>query len=128
MELMAGDDATWRLLEDFAHAFNRHDLAGVMRHMTEDCIFLSAAGPEPEGIRVEGHAAVRAAFAQVISDRPDVQWNEPVHIIDGNRAVTEWRFTCTLPDGTKTDVDGLDVFHLRDGKIHIKSTFRKAPG
>jgi ketosteroid isomerase-like protein len=43
----------------------------------------------------------------------------------GDRAVTEWRFTCTMPDGTKKDVDGCDIFHLRDGKIAVKSTYRK---
>lgn len=125
---MPDNRATWQLLEDFAQCFNRHDLDGVMARMTEDCIFLSAAGPEPEGIRFEGQDAVRAAFAKVIADMPDVQWNDPVHIIDGDRAVSAWRFTCTMPDGTKKDVDGLDVFRLRDGKIWVKSTFRKAPG
>jgi uncharacterized protein (TIGR02246 family) len=125
---MSDDHATWQLLEDFAQAFNRHDLDGVMSRMTDDCVFLTAAGPEPAGVRFEGQAAVRAAFAKVIADMPDVQWNDPVHIINGDRAVTEWRFTCTMPDGAKKDVDGLDVFHLRGGKIWIKSTFRKAPG
>lgn len=125
---MSDDQVTWQLLETFAQAFNKHDLDGVMSHMTRDCVFLSAAGPEPEGVRFEGQEAVRAAFAKVIAEMPDVQWNDPVHIISGDRAVTEWRFTCTMPDGTKKDVDGLDVFHLCDGKIWVKSTFRKAPG
>ena len=118
-------DPTWRLLEDFAQAFNRHDLDGVMSRMTEDCVFLGAAGPGREGQRFEGQAAVRKAFADFIAERPDVQWNDPVHSIAGDRAITEWRFTCTGPDGAKQDVSGLDVFHLRDGKIWIKSTFRK---
>ena len=100
---MSDDQATWQLLEDFAQAFNKHDLDGVMSRMTDDCVFLTAAGPEPEGVRSEGQEAVRAAFAKAIADMPDVQWNDPVHIISGDRAVTEWRFTCTMPDGTKTD-------------------------
>ena len=115
-------------LREYGEAWNAHDIDRGMGFMTEDCVFLTAAGPEPEGVRIEGQAAVRAAFAKAIADMPDVQWNDPVHIINGDRAVTEWRFTCTMPDGTKKDVDGLDVFHLRDGKIWIKSTFRKAPG
>lgn len=125
---MSDDRVTWQLLESFAQAFNKHDLDGVMSRMTPDCVFLSAAGPEPRGVRFEGQQAVRAAFAKVFAEMPDVQWNSPVHIISGDRAVTEWRFTCTMPDGTKKNVDGLDVFHLRDGRIWVKSTFRKAPG
>ncbi len=124
---MSDPSTTWALLEDFAQAFNRHDLDGVMSRMSPDCVFLTAVGPEPEGLRFEGQAAARAAFEKVIADMPDVQWNDPVHIISGERAVTEWRFTCTTPDGSRKDVEGLDVFHLRDGKISVKSTFRKAP-
>lgn len=125
---MSNDKVTWQLLEDFAQAFNRHDLDGVMSRMTDDCVFLTAAGPEPEGHRFEGQAAVRKSFEDAIAAMPDVQWNAPVHIIQGDRAMTEWRFTCTMGDGSKKDVDGLDVFTLRDGKIWIKSTFRKAAG
>jgi ketosteroid isomerase-like protein len=122
---MSDHKAKWDLLEGFAQAFNRHDLDGVMSRMTDDCVFLTAAGPEPEGHRIEGQAAVRASFAKAIADMPDVQWNNPVHTIDGDQAMTEWRFTCTNPDGSKKDVEGLDVFRLKDGKIWTKSTFRK---
>jgi ketosteroid isomerase-like protein len=122
---MSDHKTKWDLLEGFAQAFNRHDLDGVMSRMTDDCVFLTAAGPEPEGHRIAGQAAVRAAFAKAIADMPDVQWNNPVHTIDGDQAMTEWRFTCTNPDGSKKDVEGLDVFRLKDGKIWTKSTFRK---
>ncbi|MGY9056978.1 MAG: nuclear transport factor 2 family protein [Alphaproteobacteria bacterium] len=121
----ASHDTIWQMLEDFAQAFNRHDLDGVMSHMADDCVFLTAAEPEPEGHRIQGQAAVRQSFADAIAQMPDVQWNAPVHSIMGDRAVTEWRFTCTMPDGTKKDVDGCDIFHLRDGKIAVKSTYRK---
>ncbi|UCE31936.1 MAG: nuclear transport factor 2 family protein [Burkholderiales bacterium] len=122
---MNDSQATWQLLEDFAQAFNRHDLDAVMSRMTDACVFLAAAGPNPDGQRFEGQAAVRKAFADFIAARPDVQWNAPKHSIAGDRAITEWRFTCTMPDGSQVDTEGLDVFHLKDGKIWIKSTFRK---
>ena len=44
---MSDNQVKWQLLEDFAQAFNRHDLDGVMSRMTDDCVFLTAAGPEP---------------------------------------------------------------------------------
>lgn len=122
---MGDDQTTWRLLEDFAQAFNRHDLDGVVERMTEDCVFLASAGSDVCGERFAGQTAVRAAFADVIVRLPDVQWNDPVHSIMGDRAIAEWRFTCTQPDARKQNVAGLDVFRLRDGKIAVKSAFRK---
>ena len=35
------------LLESFMNAFNAHDAEALMRCMTEDCLFHTAAGPEP---------------------------------------------------------------------------------
>ena len=56
---------------------------------------------------------------------PDAQWNDARHFASGDRACSEWRFTCTLPNGTKVEKFGCDLFHIRDGKIHIKHTLRK---
>ena len=119
---------TIKLLDAFGGAFNRHDLDALMALMTEDCVFLSSAGAGFEGTRFEGQAAVRAAFAEVFKAMPDAQWNDPRHFIDGDRACSEWRLTATLPDGSKFDRFGCDLFHLRDGKIHVKNSLRKQPG
>ena len=45
---------TRELLDAFGDAFNRHDLDAIMSMMTEDCIFLTAAGDDPEGKRIVG--------------------------------------------------------------------------
>lgn len=114
-----------QLLDAFGAAFNRHDLDAIMAMMTEDCIFLATAGEGVEGTRFEGQEAVRAAFAQVFATMPDAQWNDARHFAAGDRACTEWRFTCTLADGRRVEKFGCDLFHLRDGRIHIKNTLRK---
>jgi ketosteroid isomerase-like protein len=56
---------------------------------------------------------------------PDAQWNDPRHFVAGDRGVSEWRFTGTRSDGTRVEVNGCDVFTFRDGKIHVKDSFRK---
>jgi steroid delta-isomerase-like uncharacterized protein len=113
------------LLERFADAWNRHDLDALMSMMTDDCVFEASAGPEVNGQRSEGSAAVRAAFAAVFEAFPDARWANPRHFISGNRAVSEWTFTGTQKDGTCVDVNGCDLFTLRDGKIAIKNSYRK---
>lgn len=119
------DNHTFDLLEGFAQAFNRHELGALMRLMTEDCVFEASAGPDVEGQRHTGRAAVAAAFAEVFATYPDARWNDPRHFWAGDRAVTEWTFTGTRADGTRVEVKGCDLFTLRDGRIAVKNSFRK---
>ena len=113
------------LLECFADAWNRHDLDALMSMMTEDCVFEASAGPEVAGERSEGQPAVRIAYAAVFDAFPDARWTNPRHFIAGNRGVSEWTFTGTRRDGTRVEVNGCDLFTLRDGKIAVKNSYRK---
>ena len=51
--------------------------------MTDDCVFLASGGGEVEGTRVEGQAAVRQAFFDVLRDFPDARWNDAEHFVAG---------------------------------------------
>ena len=113
------------LLDRFADAWNRHDLDALMTMMTDDCVFESSAGPAVNGQRSEGRDAVRTAFASVFAAFPDAQWRNPRHFIADNRAVSEWTFTGTQRDGTRVEVNGCDLFTLRNGRIVVKNSFRK---
>jgi ketosteroid isomerase-like protein len=113
------------VLSSMFQAFNRHDAKAVLDLMTEDCVFDAAAGPDVLGARHEGPAAVRAAFEQVWATFPDVHWDDVKHFSCGDRAVSEWVFRATCKDGSRIEVQGCDLFTLRDGKIAVKSAFRK---
>ena len=43
----------------------------------------------------------------------------------GDLGVSEWRFTGTRADGTRIEVDGVDIFTFRDGRIPVKNAYRK---
>ena len=113
------------LLDRFADAWNRHDLQALMSMMTDDCVFEASAGPQVEGQRSEGKQAVRAAYAAVFETFHDAHWASPRHFIAGNRGVSEWTFTGAHKDGTRVEVNGCDLFTLRDGKIAMKISYRK---
>lgn len=121
----SADTATLRMLDAFAAAWNRHDVDALMACMTPDGVFESAAGPEAAGARHVGEAAVRKAYAAIFATYPDARWNQPRHFVAGDRAVTEWTFTGTTKDGVRVEVNGCDVFTLRDGKIALKNSYRK---
>ena len=113
------------MLEDFADAWNRHDLDALMSMMTDDCVFEASGGAYVNGEKSEGHEAVREAFAGVFERFPDAHWGDAHHFVTGNRGVSQWRFTGTLKDGRRVEVNGCDLFLFRDGKIAIKNSFRK---
>lgn len=112
-------------LQSFADAFNAHDLDAIMLHMTDDCIFEASAGPDFNGEKFSGQQQVKKAFEDVFATFPDAKWNNPKHVISGDRGFTEWVFTGTKTDGTKVEVSGCDIFTFKDGKIAIKNSFRK---
>ena len=112
-------------LQAFAEAWNRHDADALMTFMTDDCVFEASAGPQVDGQRSEGTAAVRAAYAAVFDAFPDAHWGNPRHFIAGHRGVSEWTFTGTRTDGMRVEVNGCDLFTFRDGKIAVKSSYRK---
>lgn len=117
---------TTDMLAAFSDAWNRHDLPALMSFMHADCVFDTAAGPEAFGTRHTGHEAVAAAFASAWKNFPDAQWRNGKHLVMGDRGMSEWTFTGTALDGTRSESDGVDLFTFKDGKILVKNVFRKA--
>ena len=73
------------MLRAIAHAFDTHDLDGIMRHFADDAVFESPRGSEAFGTRVIGAAAVREAFAARFAGIPDVRYQQDEHFVDGDR-------------------------------------------
>lgn len=117
---------TTTTLAEFSAAWNRHDLPALMSFMHADCIFETAGGPDAWGTRYEGHTAVAGAFASAWKAFPDAQWRDGQHTVMGDRGMSEWTFTGTAADGTRSESNGVDVFTFKDGKILVKNVFRKA--
>ena len=110
----------------FDKGWNGHDVDFLMTFMTDDCVFETASGPQPCGTRHTGRERVREAFARVFTTFPDVRFADARHVVAGDRGLSEWRFTGTTTDGRRMDVDGVDVFTFRGGKIAIKSSYLKS--
>ena len=118
-------EITTDVLHAFAEAWNRHDVDVLMSFMTEDCVFEASAGPDVCGTRYVGSESVRTAFAEVWATFPDARWADARHLVHGERGVSEWTFTGTRADGARVEVEGCDLFTFRDGRIHVKNSYRK---
>lgn len=118
-------DAALAMLREIAHAFDRHDLDGIMRQFAEDAVFDSPRGPERHGTRYVGVAAIRDAFAARFAGIPDVRYQDDAHFVDGDRGASEWTLSGTTTEGQRIEVRGCDLWVIRDGKIVRKDSFWK---
>ena len=116
---------TAKFLDAFASAWNRHDVDGLMKFMTDDCVFEASAGSDVCGTRFEGREHVRKGYAEVFATFPDAHWGGARHFISGNHGVSEWTFTGTRAGGVRVEVTGCDLFTFKNGKIAIKNSYRK---
>ena len=109
----------------FRDGWNGHDVDVLMRFMTDDCVFESAAGPDPCGERHLGRAQVRKAFARIFATYPDATFRDVRHLVAGDRGVSEWVFTGAGVHGRTIAVNGCDLFTFENAKIAVKSSFFK---
>jgi ketosteroid isomerase-like protein len=122
---MSDHDVTHELLDEIVAAFNARDVETIVGFFAEDGEMLLAAGPDNFGMRLKGKDELRDGLSQRFAAVPDIQWGEGSSWISGNRAVSEWRVTGTLPDGKKLDCLGCDLWLFRAGKIVKKDTYYK---
>ena len=105
-----GTEKVLEILEQFAQAWNRHDLEALMSFMAKDCQYKASAGPENCGRLYRGHDAVQAGYEKIFATYKDAHWAAAKHFVSGDRAVSEWIFTGTRSDGVKIESIGCDLF------------------
>ena len=121
---------TIALLDEIQDGFNRHDVAGILSHFAEDCVWLMARGPSaPEGRRCVGKDEIaevlRGRYAQI----PDMRWEEMRHwICDDTKALSEWVVRGTPIGAEPFEYLGCDLWEFRDGMVIKKDTYWKFIG
>ena len=118
------DDAAGTLKE-FLAAFNRHDVDAVMAFFTEDCVFETPRGPDPYGRRLVGKDQVREGIEARFAGIPDIHYGNDEHWVAGEHGFSRWTITGTDTSGAEVEVQGCDLFELREGKIARKDSYWK---
>ncbi len=113
-----------RVVLAFNEALNRHDVAGMMALMSEDCIFENTA-PAPDGESFTGKAAVTAFWQEFFRQSPQAQIDAEEIIGLGERCVVRWRYTWVDAEGETGHVRGVDLFRVRNGVIREKLSYVK---
>lgn len=128
MAIEQRDQVDLAFLQSFLEAFNRHDLDGIMAHMTEDCVFYRSSGSTAQGTRYDGQAAVREAFADVFRLIQGAHFAPLRDLVMGDRGLSQWVLSGTLPDGNRFEAAGVDLFEFRNSKIAVKDSYTKRRG
>lgn len=117
-------EAGVRLVLEFHQAFNRHDVAGMMQLMSEDCIFENTH-PAPDGTVYSGKAAVTQFWQDFFRESPQAQIEVEEIFGLGNRCVMCWRYNWGDGGGEAGHVRGVDLFKIKNGAICEKLSYVK---
>ena len=113
-----------RLVLEFNEAFNRHDVAGMMQRMSDDCVFENT-DPAPDGAEYSGKEAVTQYWQDFFRESPDAHIEIEEIFSSGFRCIMRWRYEWVDAAGKKGHVRGVDMFKLKDGLICEKLSYVK---
>lgn len=113
-----------RLVLAFNEAFNRHDVAGMMALMSDDCLF-DNTNPAPDGQAFVGRVAVGQFWEQFFQESPQAHIEIEEIFGLGMRCVMRWRYEWVTPAGTPGHVRGVDIFQVKNGLICEKLSYVK---
>lgn len=117
-------ETAMRVVLAFNEAFNRHDVAGMMQLMSDDCVFEST-DPAPDGATYKGKLEVSQYWQEFFHQSPQA------HIVIeeifgfGKRCIMRWRYDWVDAAGNKGHVRGVDLFEVKDGLINQKLSYVK---
>lgn len=125
MQKTADEPVTLERIREIGAAFARRDVDAIVDCFAEDGEFRNAKAPDVWGQSYKGKEQIRSYFAPLFANSPDVRWEHTAEYVVGNRAVTEWLRTATLPNGQKQEWLGCDLYTFRGDKIVRKDTYIK---
>jgi hypothetical protein len=117
-------ESVMRLVLAFNEAFNRHDVAGMMALMSDDCVFENTY-PAPDGTVYAGSAAVTQFWRSFFAESPQAQIEIEEIFGLGSRCVMRWRYSWSDAAGQAGHIRGVDIFQVKNGRICEKLSYVK---
>lgn len=109
-------ESAMRVVLAFNDALNRHDLAGMMRLISDDCV-VETATPAPDGARYAGKDEVTRYWQNFFRDSPHAHRAIEESFGFGHRCVLRWRDEWVDQSGTQRHLRGVDIFQEHNGFI-----------
>jgi ketosteroid isomerase-like protein len=102
------------LLEQMRAALDAHDLDAFVEFFREDYI---GERPRHPGAKISSREDVRANWAEVIADVPDLRVEVPAAVEDGDRIWSEWRAYGTARSGAMLELRGVIIFGVEEDQV-----------
>ncbi len=121
---MSKIETAMRVVLEFNDAFNRHDVEGMMKLMSEDCVFENTH-PAPDGTQYSGKEAVTEFWQDFFRDSPDAHIRVEEVFGLGYRCILRWVYSWTSANGEAGHVRGVDIFRVKNDLIQEKLSYVK---
>jgi predicted SnoaL-like aldol condensation-catalyzing enzyme len=116
---MSKIESAIRVVLEFNEAFNRHDVSGMMKLMSDDCVFENT-DPAPDGSVYSGREAVTQFWQDFFRESPHAHIEIEEIFGFGRRCIMRWKYTWA--DG---HVRGVDIFQVKNDLICEKFSYVK---
>lgn len=117
-------ESAMRIVLAFNEDFNHHDVAGMIQHLSEDCVF-EHTNPAPDGAVYQGKDAVMRFLEDFFLKSQDAHIEIEEIFGLGRRCIMRWRYEWTDSIGEKGHIRGVDIFQVEEGLICEKLSYVK---
>jgi predicted SnoaL-like aldol condensation-catalyzing enzyme len=121
---MAKLETAMRAVLAFNEAFNRHDVAGMMALMSDDCVFENTE-PAPDGRLYSGKEDVTRFWEDFFHESPQAHIDIEEIFGLGYRCIMRWRYRWVDAAGKEGHIRGVDIFQVKNGSICEKLSYVK---
>ena len=102
-------------------AMNARDREATVALFASDAVF----HPGAAGANFAGPEAIADALFGFLDIHKSGQFETVHEVFAGDEAYSEWKWAGVTSDGEPAETHGCDYYLIRDGKVAVRSTFRK---
>lgn len=108
------------IILNILEAYNKKDLTSLLSFFADDAAYIRSEGT------FRGKEEIKRYYTWSYSNYSEVSLTETALIVEGDRAVLEWALegTSVRGGGKKAQLQGLDIFEFKNGKVQEVHTYQ----
>jgi ketosteroid isomerase-like protein len=115
------EETTATIVHALNDALNARDREATVALFVSDGVFRPGAA----GANFKGPEAIADALFGFLGAHESGQFETVHEVFAGDEAYNEWKWVGVTNEGESAESHGCDYYLIRDGKVAVRSTFRK---